>query len=301
MNPQGLLALALTLTVFAGCAGSDDATTTTTTSIAAGKGAITGLLIDDIYRPIPEALIVVQGFGLTATTDELGQFRFLDLDPGSYILVTSSPGHEAIPVNVDVVANQYTEVEVGARRIFSDAGSTVTSEYSVFIPCAVDYVVNGNVADCTGDTSGDSYRPGYSSDYKAYNKTATYLIVEMLANKESRYEVQLREDDGSSAGGDRYAVAQFAGDYLRMQFKVGETNEVYNGQGNNKPFSLDKPISLILFADSQGREELQGVLPVCCGVGVHFGIKARFIQTLFIGEPDSRIDIDRYCVLGREC
>ena len=301
------VALATLSALLAGCSGgsTDDTATGDVTSDAAlkeGRGAINGLLVDDVYRPIPGATVLLQGAGLTATTDDSGEFQFLDLLPASYVAITSAERHEAAPINVDVVVGQYADLEIRARRIFSENGRTITSEYSVFVPCAIDYVANGNVLDCTGDQSGDTFRAGYTSDYTPYNKTATYLIVEMKANKADRYEVQLREDNGDSGGGERYAVAQFEGDYLRMQFKVGETNTVYNGQDNNVPFNVTKPIALILFADSTGREEIQGVDPtgfICCGVGAHFGIKAKFIQTLFLGPPE--VEIDHYCVLADSC
>ena len=307
-------------TALSGCSGSKDPTEaggggeTVRPALSDGKGAISGLLIDDIYRPIPNGLILLQGSAYTATSDELGQFQITDMAPGSYIALVSADGHEAAPVNVDVKAGEYTDLEISARRLFSDNGATVTSEYSVFISCAYDYVANGGVRDCMADSSGDSYRPGYTSDYTPYNKTATYLVVEMKANKVDRYEVQLREDDGSSGGGERYAVADINGDYLRVQFKVGEVNSEYNGQSNNVPFNVTKPMMLILFSDSQGREELQGAenqtvgaaedaaglgRQVCCGAGMHVGIKAKFIQTLFLGKPS--VDVEHYCVLADKC
>ncbi|MFO1533852.1 MAG: carboxypeptidase-like regulatory domain-containing protein [Thermoplasmatota archaeon] len=294
-----ILALLVTATMLSGCSGSSPSPTS---NLAAGKGGMSGLLIDDVYRPIPGGLVLIEGIGLTATTDDLGQFHFDDLLPGSYVLLATAPGHEAAPVPVDVQADKYAEVEVLARRVFSDNGRTVTSEYSVFVPCAIDFVYSGIVTDCTGDQSGDTFRAGYTVDYRPYNKTATYLLVEMKATQEDRYEVQLRVDDGSDAGGPRYAVADFKGDYLRMQFKVGVKNDVYDGQKNNVPFNVTKKIGLILFSDSQGREELQGAgVPVCCGAGAHFGIRAKFIQTLFLGEPDPSIDVNHYCVLATSC
>ena len=73
----------------AGCSGSGDGDGTsatgssTTGPLKSGKGAISGLLINDVFRPVPGGLILIQDLGLTATSDASGQFAFLDLEPGS--------------------------------------------------------------------------------------------------------------------------------------------------------------------------------------------------------------------------
>lgn len=296
-----LVALLSSTALLAGCAGSTTDETSTDPGarpdLAVGKGAILGILIDDVYRPIPGALIIMQGLGLTATTDATGQFSFLNLDPGSYVALAQADRHEAAPLNVDIVAGEYTEVEFLARRIFSEGGRTVTTEYSVFISCAFDAVANGIVIDCTGDQSGDSDRADFISDYREYGANATYLVTEMLANKEDRYEVQVRST-GCNDGG-RYAVSQFAGTYTRIIMPLNGTSaqSAEASYGPNDPWLNNCKVQTILFADSQGREELQGAgLPVCCGAGAHAGIKGKFLATLFLGPPE--VDVESYCVLA---
>lgn len=294
---KAFLSVALLLAVaLAGCNDDGgDSGEGETPPLASGKGAISGLLINDVYRPVPNALVLLQPVGLTATTDASGQFTFTDLEPGAYLLRVQADGHESAPQNVDVTAGSYAEAELMARRVANEAGRIVTSEFSVFIPCAVDVVATGYVLDCTLDQSGDSFRAGFTSNYTSY-QNATYLVTEMKAENPDRYEVQVREDDGTSTGGERYSVAQFEGDYLKLVFKLGEVEPVYNGQNNNVPWLNDKPILTILFSDSMGREEVQQVDPsICCGAGAHFGIKAKFVQSLFIGEPE--VDVASYGVL----
>jgi hypothetical protein len=283
--------------VLAGCGGKDkpDGGDGGPPQLQAGKGAILGLVINDVYRPVPNALVLSSN-GLTATTDASGVFTLTDLEPGAYILRVQADGHEAAPQSVDVVEGEYAEAELMARRIFNEGGRIITTEYSVFIPCAVDFVYSGYVLDCTMDQSGDSFRAGFTSNYTEYGN-ATYLVTEMKASKPYRYEVQLRVDDGTSSGGDRYAVAQFEGDYIKIVHQLGAVNEEFNGQANNVPWNNTGPMLTILFPDSEFREELQGAgAPVCCGAGAHFGIRARFIQSLFIGEPE--VNIETYNVLG---
>ncbi|MEA3137805.1 MAG: Carboxypeptidase regulatory-like domain, partial [Thermoplasmata archaeon] len=213
----------------AGCSGGGDdggaggqTATGTAGPIKAGKGAISGLLINDVFRPVPGGLVLIQELGLTATSDASGQFAFNDLKPGSYLLRVQADGHEAAPQNVEVKEGEYAEVELVARRVSSEGGRIITTEYSVFIPCSIDYVANGNVADCTLDQSGDSFRAGFSSNYTSYGNV-TYLVTEMKANKVDRYEVQLRCETPDEYL--YYSVSQFEGDYTKMVMPLGGVSE----------------------------------------------------------------------------
>jgi hypothetical protein len=276
--------------------------------LAAGKGAIAGLLVDDRFRPIhltaedattefqARGFVLLQETGAQTQTTPNGEFSFVDLDPGTYTLRVTASGHEAVPQKVSVQAGSFAETSVVARRVSSAGATIITEEYSVFIPCGYDYVANGGVIDCTFDQSGDSYRPGFVSDYTRFGTNATNLVSEMRANHVDRYEMQVREADGTSGGGQRLAVAQFEGDYVKLLWRFGETNEEWNGQNNNGPWTNAFPIHTILFRDSPGREEVQALgLPFCCGAGVYFGIKAQFLQSLFLGTPD--VSVESYCVL----
>jgi len=303
----------LLATALAGCGAKTganvDIQTSTLPPLSADKGAITGVVIDDRYRPVPDALVLLTPGGLTATSDSEGQFAFGDLQPGSYLLQVQAPDHEAAPKNVDVVAGQYTEVEDQARRIFSDQGSILTTEFSVFIPCAASFVANGIVANCLLDLSGDTYRPGFTS--KPLNKTLnwTVMVSEMLANQVATYDVQVRHDDGSPSGGERYSVGRINdGTYIKMVNWRGKINEVDNNQRNNVPFNGTKPFATILFLEGEHQGDAQGVFDKVCnpqvpqtcrtatGAGVALGIKAKFVQSLFVGKPAK--PIESYCILA---
>lgn len=291
----------------AGCGGkSGGPTPSDQPPLAAGKGAIAGLVVDDVYRPVPGALILASN-GLTATSDASGQFSLVDLDPGAYILRIQADGHEAAPQTVEVKAGQYTETELLTRRIMNEGSRIITTEYSVFISCAVDFIANGIVYDCTLDQSGDSDRADFVSNYTAYSN-ATYLVTEMKANNADRYEVQVRcgdtprdHDDDGETDSEYYAVARIDGDYAKMVMPLGAntTDAVVPPEyGGSYPWLNDCDLQTILFTDSIGREEIQGADPtgiICCGVGAHVGIRARFVQSLFIGEPE--VNIATYGVL----
>ncbi|HUR25660.1 MAG TPA: carboxypeptidase-like regulatory domain-containing protein [Candidatus Thermoplasmatota archaeon] len=287
----------------AGCSGGDDGGATGTTGgptpspLKSGKGAISGLLINDVFRPVPGGLILIQDLGLTATSDSSGQFSFIDLEPGSYLLRVQAEGHEAAPQNVEVRDGEYTEAELVARRVFNEGSRIITTEYSVFIPCSIDFVANGYVADCTLDQSGDSYRAAFTSNYTQYGN-ATYLVTEMKTNHEGRWEVQLRTGEACSES-QYFAVSQFQGDYTKIVMPVGGISEqsAELSYGPNEAWGNQCDLDTILFTDSQFREELQQAgAPVCCGLGAQFGIKAKFVQSIFLGEPE--VDIASYGVLA---
>lgn len=318
--PSFLVALLAVAVVFSGCTGEPETGLDLPTEppIAAGRGAITGLLIDDVYRPIPGGLILLQGAGLTATTDEQGVFRFLDLLPGTYFAVANAAGHDAAPVNVDVEAGRYAELEISARRLSSAGGHIITTQYSVFIPCAADYVVNGIIVGCLADSSGDSWRPGFKTDVTDMGSNITYMVHEAKMNQVGDYDLQVRENNGGSSGGERYAVAFMRQtDYMKIVNQFGVKNEVQNEQGNNVPWNNTKAFDILVFMSGDHREELHGVSETTCnqtaddlnrqvgspvrtcnwrGVGAQFGIKATFIQSLFVGEPE--VDIETYQVLS---
>lgn len=283
----------------------------------AGKGAIAGLLIDDRYRPIAEAVVLLLPPGLTTTSDSSGQFSFSDILPGAYIVQVQVEGHEAAPKNVDVLDGQFTELEVEARRIFSDDGHIVTTQYSVFIPCAFDYVVNGLIVGCIPDESGDTWRPGFTADTRKMGKNITYLVSEAKMNQVGDYDFQIREDNGESAGGERYAVGRIIdGDYIKIVNERGVANTEQNEQNNNKPWNNTKRYATLVFMSGENRDELNDVSQTTCnkdvddlnrgagspvrtcnwrGIGAKFGIKAKFVQSLFIGEPT--VDVKAYRTL----
>ncbi len=276
-------------------------------TLKSGKGAISGLVINDIYRPVPDALVLASN-GMTATSDASGQFAFTNLEPGIYILRVQAEGHEAAPQNVDVVEGEYAEVELLARRILNEGGRMITTEYSVFVPCAAGFIVNGITANCLLDLSGDSYRSSFTTNLTAEHNV-TYMITEWKFNQIGDWNVQIREDDGSSAGGERYATLDIAqGDYARVVLQRGVLNTEANAQRNNVIWNNTKEFATAVFLNGQFKDDAQSAVDPLCqpdvdptcvtttGVGASFAIKARIIQTVFVGEPE--VDVQTYNALG---
>lgn len=300
-----LLALTVLAAGLAGCndKGGDVAPPGEDPPLQSGKGAIAGLVVDDVFRPIPDALVLASN-GMTATSGPSGQFTLVNLEPGSYILRLQVEGHEAAPQTFEVKAGEYTEAEVLARRVLNEGSRIATNEFSVFVPCAAGFIVNGVTANCVLDLSGDSFRSSFTSNLTG-QENITFMVTEWKFNQVGDWNVQIREDDGSTAGGERYAVLDIAqGDYARVVLEKGVLNEEANAQRNNVPWNNTKPFATGIFLNGQFKQEAQDVYdtapmvcststgagrPVLCtatGLGVTFGVRARIIQSVFIGEPE---------------
>jgi hypothetical protein len=303
-----LVAVLTSSLALAGCGGSDgdsppSAGSGTNGPLKSGKGAISGLLINDVFRPVPGGLVLVQELGLTATSDSSGQFTFNDLEPGSYLLRVQADGHEAAPQSVDVKEGEYAEVELMARRIFNDAGRTITTEYSLFMSCTVELVVvSGNGLNCFQDQSGDSERTGIETDLRGV-RDVTYMVTEIVFNKVDDYDFVIAIDDDGDSILDRYwaEAAIDGGDYARIVLQNGTTN-AENDIGRNELWQPDvDPFQTTVFPHGEGYTELheatQDTICVdgCGGAGADVGVRAKIVQTVFIGEPD--VDIATYCVL----
>ncbi len=279
-------------------------------ALKSGKGAISGLVINDVYRPVPGALVLASN-GLTATSDGSGQFTFLDLEPGAYVLRAQADGHEAAPQSVEVVAGEYAEAELMARRVANQGGRIITTEYSVFVPCAFAAPAVTANPPCLVDLSGDTDRFGFNVNYTGY-PGATYLVTEMKANREASqepgrgaYKVVVRDGEG----GDPYYSSAFTtdSDYLRLVMQVG-TKSLQDTEARNQVWNNTGDMQVAFFPQGAFKAETQQGLDAACasdptqgtcfesrGVGAQFGIRARFIQSLFIGEPE--VDIATYGVL----
>lgn len=269
--------------------------------LESGKGAIAGLVVNDVFRPIPQALVLASN-GLTATTDDAGQFSLVNLDPGAYILRVQAAGHEAAPQTIQVQAGAYAEAELLARRVLNEGSRIITTEYSVFVPCAVAAPVVTANPPCLLDLSGDTDRFAFYANYTEYSNI-TYLVTEMKANREASqepgsgaYKVVVRTEDG----GDPYFSSAFTvdSDYLRLVMKVGEKS-LQDTENRNAIWNNTEAMQVAFFPQGSFKAESQQALDAACasdpvgascfesrGLGAQIGIRARFIQSVFIGEPE---------------
>ncbi len=305
MRKQALLVTLATLTaILAGCTDSGSQKTTGPTAVSGcvgeecsefklseGQGAITGLVIDDRLRPLEGSHILLLPLGLDTISNDNGEFGFVGLKPGIYTVKVQKDKHEAAPKRVDVVAGQYAEAIVEARRTVSENSIILTQEFSVFIPCNVMAIYTGIVSNCVSDTSGENYRPGFTSDYSDF-EDVTYLVTEMKANQADAYNVQVRIDNTY-----RYAAKTSFDpvEYMRIALEKGVVNPDADYFGGAHPWENDGSFMTILFVMENFAREMNS-LGFSTGVGATLGIKAQFVQSVFIGEPE--VDIDTYAVLA---
>jgi len=260
-----------------------------------GKGAIAGLLIDDIYRPVPGGLIFIQGAGLTATTDSEGQFAFLDLEPGSYVLIANAAGHEAAPLSVDVQAGQYADAEIQARRLFGGGGSLVTEQYSVLLACGATAYIVTSIVDCIPDQSGDSNQDAFTFGQDLAEGNATAFVLEMKASQRDGYAVSV--DCGANARGSSWE--ETFTDYIRTVWAkdANLTRDGANGTQAVHPWSdnCTKLYAELWYLGSDpGDLRKQGYMP--WGVGVRFEVRATFLLSLFVGPP--QVDLQTYHLMS---
>ncbi|MGB1697199.1 MAG: carboxypeptidase-like regulatory domain-containing protein [Thermoplasmatota archaeon] len=295
---------------FAGCAGEDSGDQTTLVDkeefqLKAGKGAIAGLLIDDRFRPIPEALILLQPIGLTATTNENGEFNFVDLDPETYTLRTQVDGYEAKPIKVRVTEGIFEDAQIPARRLATEGENIITEHHAAFIACNVSRP--DSTLDCGNyfppDVSGDTNRQHLRLDYQKYGSNITYFFIEMHSSKEASASGPLKMVMRAGANSGNYYINELLteGQYLKAWAKYNETSP-FDLEQRNHPWLNDVDITVQLWAQGQFKQETQTVFgPLYSssfdsrGVGIQYGIKANYLVTLFLGEPD--VDIETYCAL----
>ncbi len=309
MEFKGLaLGLVFICAVLAGCGGKSDSSGDAGAPLPPDKGAIRGVTIDDRFRPVPDAEMLLFPIGLTTTSGVDGEFEFLNLAPGAYVLRVQADGHEASPISVDAVAGEYTEVEAVARRVFSSEGAVLVTQYSVFIDCSFEALaIAGTGAGCMADQSGDSTRTGFDTDLDpADANITTYMVTEILYNKQADapgqggYGVVIGVLDSSNFFEIYYAESDLIkGTYQRIQNEAGKVNNRTDEDvgGRNVKWPPGKLFTTAIFPHGTGYTELQNN-PTGIGLwgaGASVGVKAKIVQSIFLGPPNA--DIETYCVL----
>lgn len=86
---------------------------------AAGKGVVSGVVVDPGIRPLAGVNLTVVGKGLTARTDANGIFVLSNLEPGLYTIAARAAGFLPVQTSAEVKAGETTKV-----RMVMDADTT---------------------------------------------------------------------------------------------------------------------------------------------------------------------------------
>ncbi len=340
----GLLTVAVAL---AGCTSGDstdgaeiDSDADPTTVDLGNKGAISGLVVDDNYRPIQlkeewgaggpgdfqdVGFVLILETAQRFETNENGEFNVLPLEPGTYTIRVAADNHEAIDQTIDVVAGEFTEATIEARRTFSQGGTTLSQEEVIFVACAASLVAvsAASLPGGCGDTSGDSERFDFWTDYSAIKEDVRGIVTEMRASQDGYYGVLIR------VSGADWCTASALGQCYFAEFEVANGRYAHNVLYPNLQYvapgeylepgqdgycrapedgdkcrtyglNLDYNIQTALFADPATRyftDQVYAASPISWGAaGVTLGTKAQFLQTVYLYELPEE-GIEDFCAL----
>jgi hypothetical protein len=293
---SAVLAMLIALS-FAGCVDGEDAPADNLeTGLLSGKGAMTGLLVDDRFRPLqvgPGALqgtILIQETGGDLLSNDNGEFSSGALEPGRYTLRIQVEGHEAVPQTFTVQAGEITETTVIARRTVSTDDVVLQVEFSIFIPCTLAFVVSPMQWDCVPDLSGETTRFSFRMTDPELQAGATFLLTEVLLNREAGEAMQgtyMMQVEGQSQDG----VTSY--NYVSKFIEEVRYDRVLLERGVNNEFQQDPLLNYGVWEDTewinwrfwgQGffRKELNDAgVPATYGVGLQTGTKATVLASMF--------------------
>jgi hypothetical protein len=265
------------------------------------KGAISGLLVDDEYRPVQlkqdwgskqpgdfqdVGFMLLLETGTEIETTANGEFQVLDLEPGSYTLRTAAEGHEAIDKTMQVQSGEFTEITVEARRKASSNSQILTQEYAVFVDCWIPVWTELN---CFGDMSLDSKRAGFTSYMEALRGEVSYIYSEFEFAQAGDYDGDIGKCNGES----------FSSWGLSVPVRDSTYGALWVVANEERLSNLPDDIGIEVAGALKGLEFCTVVWPqgeIVPGlVGFGTSTKARIMQSAFIGEPET--DLSGYCVI----
>lgn len=259
-------------------------------------GSIEGVLLTERFMPIAGAEVLLTHSHQASTTNAAGEFFFENLDPGLYKPLLHLEGFEAKIEPVYVGENEQATTDIIAREIRPLEPSLITQQYSVFIGCGLTVIYTDSF-DCTLDESGDSSRREFITDY-SHISNVTHFISETSVSKEGRYQIDIWDKEAPNPRDGMFANKVFDGTHAKIHLVHGETNTDSADSYENAPWTNQGGFSTQLipygsFADETTLPPLEATTKG--GIGIHLGIKGKFIHSLFIHEPEK--PLDTYCVL----
>jgi hypothetical protein len=315
-----LVALVMSAVVLSGCTDSTEDAQTDGEAIDLTKGTLSGLLVDDNFRPVQlkenwggevpgdfqdDGFILIQETGDRIETNENGEFEVTGMPPGKYTLRLAALGHEALEHKVSVEAGETSSVTVESRRKATDSNTIITREYAIFIPCNL-YAT----FDCTADTSGDSFRSGIGDNFTEYADDVTFAVWELSLNNPYIFCLEIRErSGGTGASLDRHFGNWCEGQDSTYTKGILLKDEVYDEKHSQDAWDPTAETDGILFTfgnneatcwQKPGAPEVPGALENTDGryrcAGLSMAVKAQIIVSLFLYDEEAS-EIEDYCVI----
>jgi hypothetical protein len=147
---QRLVPLATLMLFLAGCVGSGpDATGAggNEVEVDENSGLVKGRVLDEEFRPIPEATVAIASESLVVQTGPDGDFLLGPLAPGAYDVSAYALGHGSLARRVQVEAGVATEVTFALPLLPSGAAFYEVFPYVGFEACQ--WYFEGAIAHCT--------------------------------------------------------------------------------------------------------------------------------------------------------
>ncbi len=325
-----LVALFMSSVILAGCTSDDGSDVDGDPADDGTKGTLSGLLVDDNFRPIQlkeewsgepgdyqdKGFILITETAERVETTENGEFEVTGLVPGTYTLRVSAEGHEAVQETVQIEAGETSSVTLEARRKVADLSTIITTEYAIFIACNA-YAT----FDCTFDASGDTSRPGVFDNFTEYADEVTFATWEVLLNNPYIFCLEVRESSGTGASLDRHFGNWCEGEDSTYTKGILQNGEIYDEVPSQDAWDPTAETEGILFtfgnseATCWAKPGDEGVGPNqveaagetvnnpthnrddryrCAGVSL--AVKAELVFSMFLYDVAVE-DVEDYCIL----
>jgi outer membrane receptor protein involved in Fe transport len=222
-NVFKFFALSALLTCFALFAGSVFAQTSTT-------GSIEGTVTDSTGAAVPGVAVKVTSPNLisaqTATTDDGGRYRILNLPPGRYaVTVEAEKGFAKFEKNdVEVNLSRNTSVEVQLQPAGAQASVTVTD-------------TAGAAVDVSGTTTGSNVSSDQFSNFPTQRTVQGLYTIAPTVTRSGLRDATGRDRDPSVAG-----ASGPENNYILDG--VNTTDPAFGGSGANLPFEFVQEVEI---------------------------------------------------------
>ncbi len=216
---MSLLALCLALFT-AGAALAQSSTT----------GSIEGTVTDPQGGAVPNATVTVSGSNLispqTATTDDEGRYRILNLPPGRYsVVVGATAGFgESSKSDVEVNLSRTTSADVQVQIAGQTASVTITD-------------TSGAAVDVTGNTSGVNVSTEQFSNFPTQRTVQSLYTIAPTVSRSGLRDASGRDRDPSVAGS-----SGPENNYILDG--VNTTDPAFGGSGANLPFEFVQEVEI---------------------------------------------------------